>query len=78
MRATSSLSACGCMWVSASVTTTSSWRACAEADVEPVGLAAVDRVADHPAARVAGRRLERRGLGGVGGAVVEDEHLELG
>ena len=49
----------------------------AEADVQPVGLAAIDRVADHPAARVACACLERGGLGGVGRAVVEDEHLEL-
>jgi hypothetical protein len=49
----------------------------AQAGVEPVGLAAIDRVADHPAARVACARLERYGLGGVGGALVEDEDLEL-
>ena len=49
----------------------------AEAGVQLLGLAAIDRVADHPAARVACACLERCGFGGVGGAVVEDDHLEL-
>ena len=43
-----------------------------EADVQPVGLAAIDRVADHAAARVSRACLERGGFGAVGGAVVED------
>ncbi len=47
-----------------------------ESDVQLLGLAAVDRVSDHPAAPVAGSCLERCGLCGVGRAVVEDEHLE--
>ena len=47
-----------------------------EAGVEPVGLAAVDRVADHAAALVRAGRLERRRFGAIGRAVVEDEHLE--
>ena len=48
----------------------------AETDVEPVGLAAVDRVADDPAPPVCTGRLLRGRLGVVGGAIVEDEHLE--
>ena len=49
----------------------------AEAEVQPLGLAAVDRVADHPAARIPAGRLARGRLRVVGGPVVEDEHLEL-
>ena len=48
-----------------------------ESDVELLGLAAVDGVAQHAEASVAGRRLDRRRLGVVGGAVIEDQHLEL-
>ena len=77
MRATSSLSACG-MHVSVGIGDCDELVArLAEAGVQPVGLAAVDRVADHPAAQVTCACLERCGLGGVGRAVVEDDHLEL-
>ena len=48
-----------------------------ESNVELLGLAAVDGVAQHAEASVAGRRLDRRRLGVVGGAVIEDQHLEL-
>ncbi len=48
-----------------------------EAGVQLLGLAAVDGVADHAAAGVARGCLQRGGLGRVGRAVVENEHLEL-
>ena len=76
MRATSSLIASGCTWVSASMTATSSCRASREAGVELLGLAAVDRVAEHAAALVARRPPRAPPPRCVGRAVVEDEHLE--
>ena len=48
-----------------------------EAGVQLLSLAAVDGVSDHAAARVARGCLQRGGLGRVGRAVVENEHLEL-
>ena len=77
MRATSSLSAWGWMCVSASVTATSSWRAC----MKPTfSRSALPRLTGSRSTRQRGspaRCLERGGLGGVGRAVVEHEHLEL-
>src|SRR3954451_592290 len=77
IRATRYRIARGCMCVSASVTITSPCRARANPTVELLGFAAVDGVAQHVEASVAARRLDRRRLGVVGGAVVEDQHLEL-
>ena len=48
-----------------------------EPGVELLGLATVDGVTQHAQASIAARRLDRRRLGVVGGAVIEDEHLEL-
>jgi uncharacterized membrane protein HdeD (DUF308 family) len=76
MRLTSSLSAWVCRCASASITATSSWRL-SEPEVEPVGLAAVDWIADHAAAPISAGRLLCCRLGAVGRAVIENQHLEI-
>src|SRR3954454_2752751 len=47
-----------------------------KAGVEPIGLAAIERLTKHAAAGVSAGRLQRVRFGLVGRAVVEDQHLD--
>ena len=77
-RATSSLSASGCTCVSASVTADEVVLCACEAQVEPVGLPAVDRIADDLDSLVAFGSGRCDSHGRVARPVVEDEHLQEG